>query len=30
MGQRLDIEVDLPGEGVFPILALREGQLASA
>ncbi len=26
MGQRLDIEVDLPGEGgAFPILALREG-----
>lgn len=25
MGQRLDIEVDLPGDGVFPIFALREG-----
>jgi FtsP/CotA-like multicopper oxidase with cupredoxin domain len=25
MGQRLDIEVDLPGAGAFPILALREG-----
>ncbi len=25
MGQRLDIEVDLPGDGAFPILALREG-----
>lgn len=25
MGQRLDIEVDLPGTGAFPILALREG-----
>lgn len=26
MGQRLDIEVDIPGEGgAFPILALREG-----
>ena len=27
MGQRLDIEVDLPGAGAFPILALREGSL---
>ena len=27
MGQRLDIELDLPsGEGAFPILALREGE----
>lgn len=25
MGQRLDIEVELPGTGAFPILALREG-----
>ncbi len=25
MAQRLDIEVDLPGDGAFPILALREG-----
>ncbi len=25
MAQRLDIEVDLPGEGAWPILALREG-----
>lgn len=26
MGQRLEIELDVPGEGVaFPILALREG-----
>jgi FtsP/CotA-like multicopper oxidase with cupredoxin domain len=25
MGQRLDIEVDVPGDGAFPILALREG-----
>ena len=25
MGQRLDIELDLPGSGIFPILALREG-----
>jgi FtsP/CotA-like multicopper oxidase with cupredoxin domain len=25
MAQRLDLEVDLPGEGAFPILALREG-----
>ena len=25
MGQRLDIEVDLPGSGAFPILARREG-----
>ena len=27
MGQRLDIEVDLPNAGAFPILALREGAL---
>ncbi len=26
MGQRLDIEVDLPGAGAFPIFALREGE----
>lgn len=25
MAQRLDIEIDLPGVGAFPILALREG-----
>ena len=25
MGQRLDIEVDLPGSGAFPIFALRQG-----
>ena len=25
MGQRLDIELDLPGAGAFPVLALREG-----
>ena len=25
MAQRLDIEIDLPGTGAFPILALREG-----
>jgi FtsP/CotA-like multicopper oxidase with cupredoxin domain len=25
MAQRLDIEIDLPGDGAFPILALREG-----
>ena len=25
MAQRLDIEIDLPGAGAFPILALREG-----
>ncbi|ETA50750.1 multicopper oxidase family protein [Ponticoccus alexandrii] len=25
MGQRLDIELDLPGSGAFPVLALREG-----
>ena len=25
MAQRLDIEIDLPGDGSFPILALREG-----
>jgi FtsP/CotA-like multicopper oxidase with cupredoxin domain len=25
MGQRLDIELDLPGDGAWPILALREG-----
>lgn len=25
MGQRLDIELDLPGAGAWPILALREG-----
>jgi FtsP/CotA-like multicopper oxidase with cupredoxin domain len=25
MAQRLDIEIDLPGEGAFPVLALREG-----
>ena len=25
MGQRLDIEIDLPGDGAFPVLALREG-----
>ena len=25
MAQRLDIEIDLPGGGAFPILALREG-----
>ena len=25
MAQRLDLEIDLPGEGAFPILALREG-----
>ena len=27
MAQRLDIEIDLPGAGAFPILALREGAL---
>jgi FtsP/CotA-like multicopper oxidase with cupredoxin domain len=25
MAQRLDIEIDLPGNGAFPVLALREG-----
>ncbi len=25
MAQRLDIEIDLPGDGAFPVLALREG-----
>jgi FtsP/CotA-like multicopper oxidase with cupredoxin domain len=25
MAQRLDIEIDLPGAGAFPVLALREG-----
>lgn len=25
MAQRLDLEIDLPGDGAFPILALREG-----
>ncbi|AGT11100.1 multicopper oxidase type 2 (plasmid) [Paracoccus aminophilus JCM 7686] len=25
MGQRLDLEIDLPGAGAWPILALREG-----
>ncbi|MFV0473844.1 MAG: multicopper oxidase family protein [Pikeienuella sp.] len=25
MAQRLDLEIDLPGEGAWPILALREG-----
>ncbi len=25
MAQRLDIEIDLPGTGAFPVLALREG-----
>ena len=25
MGQRLDLEIDLPGEGAWPILARREG-----
>ena len=25
MAQRLDIEIDLPGSGAFPVLALREG-----
>ncbi|MFZ3584005.1 multicopper oxidase family protein [Loktanella sp. DJP18] len=25
MGQRLDIELDLPGAGAFPVFALREG-----
>lgn len=25
MAQRLDLEIDLPGSGAFPILALREG-----
>ena len=27
MAQRLDIEIDLPGAGAFPVLALREGAL---
>jgi FtsP/CotA-like multicopper oxidase with cupredoxin domain len=27
MGQRLDIEIDLPSAGAFPIFALREGAL---
>jgi len=25
MAQRLDIDIDLPGAGAFPVLALREG-----
>ena len=25
MAQQLDIEIDLPGAGAFPVLALREG-----